>query len=66
MQPGKRKTNVEEAVAGVIGVLLVAVFLGFMAVDIGSIPLFVVTAIVLAMAITDLVQTLRGGDDSSH
>ncbi len=66
MQPKKRRTHVEEAITGVIGVLMVTLFLGFLAVDIGSIPLLIITAIVLAMIITDLVQTVRRRDNDSQ
>ena len=63
MQPKKRRTCVEEAIPGVIGVLMFAVFLGFLAVDIGAIPLLIITAVVLAMAVVDLVQTVRQRDN---
>jgi len=60
MEPDhKRGVHLGEAVTGAIGILMVGLFLGFMAVDIGSIPLFVITVAVLAMAVIDLVQTLR-------
>ncbi len=61
MQPKMRRTRMEEAIPGVIGVLIFAVFLGFLAVDIGAIPLLIITAVVLTMVIVDLVQTIRGG-----
>lgn len=60
MQPSKRRTLVEETITGAIGILMVTVFLGFLAVDIGSIPLLIITATVLAMVLTDFVQTVRG------
>ena len=59
MQPSKRRTLVEETITGAIGILMVTVFLGFLAVDIGSIPLLIITALVLAMVLTDFVQTVR-------
>ena len=59
MRPEKRGLNLAEAIPGVIGVLMVAVFLGFMAVDIGAMPLFIITVVVLAMVVFDLVQTVR-------
>lgn len=66
MQSKKRRAPMDEVIAGVIGVLMVAVFLGFMAIDIGDTPLLIITAIVLAMAVTDLVQTVRGRDNGSQ
>ncbi len=66
MQPKKPGTHVEEAITGGIGVLMAAVFLGFLAVDIGAIPLLIITVVVLAMVITDLVQTVRRRDNDSQ
>ena len=38
---------------------MVTMFLGFWAVDIGSIPLLIITAMVLTMVLTDFVQSIR-------
>ena len=59
MPPDKRGLNWSEAIPGAIGVLMAVVFLGFMAVDIGSIPLFVITIVVLGMLGLDFVKTVR-------
>ena len=48
MKRKDRSINLEEAIPGIIGTLLATLFLGFMAVDIGSIPLFLI--VVLASA----------------
>lgn len=54
-----RSTPLEEAITGAMGVLMVTVFLGFLAVDIGDVPLVIVTLIVLALVIFDFVQSVR-------
>lgn len=64
MKRKDRSINLEEAIPGIIGTLLATLFLGFMAVDIGSIPLFLIVVIVLVMMIVDFVQTVQGGDDN--
>jgi hypothetical protein len=61
MKTNKRQVQLDEAIFGTIGVLMVVAFLGFLALDIGAVPLGVITVIVLGMAVTDLVQTARGG-----
>ena len=59
MQPDKRRTFIDETIAGAIGLAMVTVFLGFMALDIGDTPLIIVTLIVLALVFTDYVQTVK-------
>ncbi|MDJ0958020.1 MAG: hypothetical protein QNI91_14225 [Arenicellales bacterium] len=59
MQPDKRRTFIDETVTGAIGLAMVTVFLGFMALDIGDTPLIIVTLIVLALVFTDYVQTVK-------
>ena len=55
-------------IAGVISAVMVVVFLGYYAMRIGSIPLWLITIGVLGMVIVDFVQTLghrknnRGND----
>ena len=59
MKANKRRTFVDEAITGAIGVATVTVFLGFMALDIGDTPLIIVTLIVLTMVFTDYLQTIK-------
>ena len=59
MKADKRRTFVDEAITGAIGVAMVTVFLGFMALDIGDTPLIIVTLIVLTMVFTDYLQTIK-------
>ena len=59
MQPDKRRTYIDELITGAIGLAMVTVFLGFMALDIGDTPLIIVTLIVLALVFTDYVQTVK-------
>jgi len=63
MQRKDRRINLEEAIPGIIGTVMATLFLGFMAVDIGSIPLFLILLVVLVMMVVDFVQTVRGGDN---
>jgi len=44
---------------GVIGLALFTAFIGFLALRIGSAPLLVVVGLTLAMAVIDLVQSIR-------
>ena len=59
MKVDKRRTFIEESITGAIGVAMLTVFLGFMALDIGDTPLIIVTLIVLTMVFTDYVQTVK-------
>ena len=59
MRPDKRRTFIDETITGAIGLAMVTVFLGFMALDIGDTPLIIVTLIVLALVFTDYVQTVK-------
>jgi hypothetical protein len=45
------------AVTGLIGVVLIVTFLGYYAIDLGSIPLAIIIVAVLAMVIVDFVQS---------
>lgn len=49
-------------VAAIFGFALLAAFVGGLAVSIGAIPFYVIVAIVLAMALVDLVQSIRSGE----
>ncbi len=46
-------------VTGLIGIALVTLFLGFMAIKIASVPLAILILIVLAFAIFDFLRTVR-------
>jgi len=46
---------------GALGIVLLVLFLGFLAIKIASVPLTLIIIAVLTMAIVDLVQTLRQG-----
>jgi hypothetical protein len=49
----------DDLVAGVIGIALMLAFAGGLAWLIGAPPLVIITIIVLAMAVIDVVRTLR-------
>lgn len=53
-------------ISGILGLLLVAVFLGKYAVSIDSIPLWVIILGVLVFPAYDLVKTLRGGNAGAN
>lgn len=46
-------------IAGVISAVMIVVFLGYYALMIGSVPLWLITIGVLVMVIVDFVQTLE-------
>ena len=48
-----------DIVAGVVGILAARLFLGFLAFDIGYIPLTIIVVIVIGMMAADLVGTVR-------
>lgn len=48
-------------ITGLIGVLLVAVFLGYYAVMIGSIPLWIIIAVIVAVILFEFIQSIRRG-----
>ncbi|MDP6603869.1 MAG: hypothetical protein QGG17_06720 [Rhodospirillales bacterium] len=49
-----------DIIAGVLGIAAAALFLGFLAFDIGSIPLTIIVVVVIGMMTADLVGTVRG------
>ena len=59
MRTDKRRTFIDETITGAIGLAMVTVFLGFMALDIGDTPLIIVTLIVLVLVFIDYVQTVK-------
>jgi hypothetical protein len=57
---------VEDIVAGIIGIALMLAFAGGLAWLIGAPPLLIITALVLVMAIIDVVRTLREQSDNAR
>lgn len=53
------------AITGLIGVVLLVVFLGYYAYRIGSIPLWMIIVGILAMAIADYVQSVITGENGN-
>ena len=49
----------EDLVAAIIGILIMLAFAGGLAWQIGAPPLLIITAVVLVMAVVDVVRTLR-------
>ena len=49
----------EDLVAAIIGILIMLGFAGGLAWQIGAPPLLIITAVVLVMAVVDVVRTLR-------
>lgn len=53
----------DNLIAGIIGVGLVVVFLGFYAFKLNSIPLWIIMGGVLIMVVVEFVETLREKND---
>ena len=51
-------------ITGIFGLVMAMTFLGFMVVWVPALPLIVIVVGVMAMAVFDFVQTVRGGEDS--
>ncbi len=51
-----------DRIAGLIGVSLVVIFLGFYAIKVKAIPLVIIIGAVLAMVIVDFVQSTISGN----
>jgi hypothetical protein len=51
--------SMDDRVAAIIGIVIVLAFAGGIAWAVGSPPLLIITTAVLAMAVFDLVRTLR-------
>ncbi len=49
----------DNLIAGLIPAAMVIVFLGFYAVRLGAIPLWIIIIAILAMVLIDLVQSVR-------
>jgi ABC-type transport system involved in cytochrome bd biosynthesis fused ATPase/permease subunit len=59
MRPTKQRVLIEEVVGGGIAIAMMLLFLGFMAVDIGAVPLIVITLVILAMILVEFVESVR-------
>ena len=53
----------DNLIAGVIGVGMVIVFLGFYAIKLNSIPLWIILGGVLIMVVVEFVETLKEEND---
>ena len=53
-------------ITGLIAALLVVVFLGYYAVMIGSIPLWIIIIVIVAVVVIELVQALRTGGNQTR
>jgi len=52
-------------ITGIIGLAMAMMFLGFMVVWVPALPLIIIVVGVMALAVFDFVQTLRGEEGSS-
>jgi hypothetical protein len=52
-------------ISGVIGIAMLAAFLGFMIVWVPAPPLIIIVVVVMALLLYDFVQTLRFGESGS-
>jgi len=52
-------------ITGIIGILLVVGFLGFMLAWVPAPPLIIIAVIVMALLIYDFVQSVRSGNNGS-
>jgi hypothetical protein len=52
-------------ITGIIGIVLVAAFLGFMVAWVKALPLIIIVVGVLALLIYDFVQTMRAGESGA-
>lgn len=50
-------------ITGLIGVVLVAVFLGFYAIGIRSLPLSIIVVAIMMLVLADFIQTVRKGNN---
>ncbi len=53
-------------VTGIIGILLVLIFLGIMLLWVPALPLIIIVVVVMLLLITDFVQTLRANDNNAE
>ena len=54
---------IKDLVAGIIGVGLLAAFLGIMLIWVPAPPLIIIVVLCVALMLYDFVQTLRHGED---
>jgi hypothetical protein len=52
--------SMNDGVAAIVGIVIMLAFAGGIAWKVGSPPLLIITTVVLAMAVFDMVRTLRG------
>ena len=53
-------------ITGLVGVVIVLVFLGYYAVTLKSIPLWLIIVAIIAMVVADFIQSLRKGWDQTE
>ncbi len=53
----------DNLIAGIIGVGMIVVFLGFYAIKLNSVPLWIILGGILIMVVVEFVETLREGND---
>ncbi len=53
----------DNIIAGVISVGMIVIFLGFYAIKLNSIPLWIIMGGILIMVVVEFVETLREGND---
>ncbi len=49
-------------ITGIFGLSLIVVFLGYYAISINSLPLWIIIVVILAMITTDVIQSIRKKD----
>lgn len=52
-------------ITGIIGIVMLAIFLGIMLLWVPAVPLIIIVVSVLLLLIYDFVQTLRHGENGS-
>ncbi len=54
------------AITGIFGLIMIVVFLGYYAISIKSLPLWIIIIAILVMVSVDVFQSMRGkGDDDT-
>jgi purine-cytosine permease-like protein len=53
------------AITGLIGLIMVSVFLGYYVIRLNEIPLWIIIGAVLIMIVVEYVQSVRGADQNS-
>jgi hypothetical protein len=52
-------------ITGIIGIVLVGAFLGFMVIWVKALPIIVIVVFVMCLLIYDFVQTMRAGESGA-